>query len=90
MKKFLLAFLGLCILLTAAWFGVRAFEKSAILVTHPTRGPAVLAVYATGTVEATVMLFSRALRMTICKRGCANLKFKKNSPAKTMSARRRF
>jgi multidrug efflux system membrane fusion protein len=56
MKKFLILGLVMCALLTLAWAGMRWLGSESIEVTHPTRGAAVLAVYATGTVEATVML----------------------------------
>lgn len=44
------------ILLGVAWGGIRYFGAELLEVTRPARGEAVLAVYATGTVEATVMM----------------------------------
>ncbi len=49
----ILAIIGLSVLV---WVGARWFYSETVEVMHPTRGPAVLAVYATGTVEATVMM----------------------------------
>ena len=54
-KRIILGFSAL-ILLALAWAGIWWFSSYSIEVAHPTRGVAVLAVYATGTVEATVMM----------------------------------
>ena len=56
MKKTIILGLTLLLLIALAWAGMKWFGSDSIEVTHPTRGPAVLAVYATGTVEATVMM----------------------------------
>lgn len=44
------------ITLLVLWLAIRWFGPDSVLVTRPQRGPAVQAVYATGSVEATVML----------------------------------
>ncbi|MFZ4761808.1 MAG: efflux RND transporter periplasmic adaptor subunit [Alphaproteobacteria bacterium] len=56
MKKPILLGLAIIGVLVLAWLGKNWLNNELIEVTHPTRGPAVLAVYATGTVEATVMM----------------------------------
>ena len=56
MKKTIILGLTLLLLIALAWAGTRWLGSDSIEVAHPTRGPAVLAVYATGTVEATVMM----------------------------------
>jgi RND family efflux transporter MFP subunit len=56
MKKTIILGLTIILLLALAWAGTRWLGNDSIEVAHPTRGPAVLAVYATGTVEATVMM----------------------------------
>jgi RND family efflux transporter MFP subunit len=56
MKKTIILGLTLLLLIALAWAGTRWLGNDSIEVAHPTRGPAVLAVYATGTVEATVMM----------------------------------
>ena len=56
MKKSVIICIAIVVLLTLVWAGVRWLGGASIEVTQPSRGPAVLAVYATGTVEATVML----------------------------------
>jgi multidrug efflux system membrane fusion protein len=54
-KSVILVILGF-VFLAVAWLGTSWLASESIEVTHPTRGLAVLAVYATGTVEAKVML----------------------------------
>lgn len=56
MKKSIILVLVILVLLALAWAGTRWLGNDSIEVAHPTHGPAVLAVYATGTVEATVMM----------------------------------
>lgn len=56
MKKSLILAVVIVILLVFSWVGTSWFVDESIGVARPTRGTAVLAVYATGTVEATVML----------------------------------
>lgn len=56
MKKITFAVIALLLLLAGAWSAHRLLFGAGIEVAHPTRGPAVQAVYATGTVEATVMM----------------------------------
>lgn len=56
MNKYLWLALCLLILLLVGWFGRSFFASPAIDVVHPVYGTAVEAAYATGTVEATVML----------------------------------
>jgi multidrug efflux system membrane fusion protein len=56
MKKSLIIAIAIIVLLMLVWAGMRWLSGGSIEVAHPARGPAVLAVYATGTVEATVML----------------------------------
>jgi multidrug efflux system membrane fusion protein len=56
MKKTIILGLTIILLLALAWAGMRWLGNDSIEVAHPTLGPAVLAVYATGTVEATVMM----------------------------------
>ncbi len=56
MKKTIILGLTLLLLIALAWAGTRWLGSDSIEVAHPTHGPAVLAVYATGTVEATVMM----------------------------------
>ncbi len=54
MKKFILFFIILLAAVVAAAFYF--MQPAVVVVVHPTRGTAVLAVYATGTIEAGVML----------------------------------
>lgn len=56
MKKTIILGLTLLLLIALAWAGTRWLGSDPIEVAHPTLGAAVLAVYATGTVEATVMM----------------------------------
>ncbi len=56
MKRTLLFVIFIGIVIALSWGGVRYLGGASVEVTHPVRGSAVLAVYATGTVEATVML----------------------------------
>lgn len=56
MKKTIILGLMLLLLIALAWAGMKWLGSDSIEVAHPTRGAAVLAVYATGTVEATVMM----------------------------------
>lgn len=56
MKKTIILGLTIILLLALAWAGTKWLGSDSIEVAHPTRGAAVLAVYATGTVEATVMM----------------------------------
>ena len=56
MKKLIIIGFAFCVLLVLVWVGIRWLGSDSIEVAHPTRGAAVLAVYATGTVEATVMM----------------------------------
>lgn len=54
MKKYFI--LGIIVLALLVWLGWLPFSSAGLEVTKPVRGAAVQAVYATGTVEATVML----------------------------------
>lgn len=56
MKRFVRVLVLLLVLAAVAWVGPRFLQPPAIEVVHPTRGMAVQAVYATGTVEASVMM----------------------------------
>jgi membrane fusion protein, multidrug efflux system len=59
MKKLIIigvAGVAIVVLLALAWAGMRWLGSDSIEIAHPTRGAAVLAVYATGTVEAGVMM----------------------------------
>jgi membrane fusion protein, multidrug efflux system len=56
MRKFLIFTLLIVSLLALAWGGTRFLRSENLDVALPTRGSAVLAVYATGSVEASVML----------------------------------
>jgi RND family efflux transporter MFP subunit len=56
MKKFTVVGLVMMVLLAMAWGAHHWLRGSAFTVVHPTRGSAIQAVYATGTVEATVMM----------------------------------
>lgn len=56
MKKTIILGLIILLLLPLAWAGTHWLGSDSVEVVHPTRGAAVLAVYATGTVEATVMM----------------------------------
>jgi membrane fusion protein, multidrug efflux system len=55
MNKLHTRVLGVALLLACIWAMVRMIGGASVDVVYPTRGRAVLAVYATGTVEATVM-----------------------------------
>ena len=56
MKKYTLVGIVLILLLAGAWGIDRWLQGPSIAVVHPTHGLAIQAVYATGTVEATVMM----------------------------------
>jgi multidrug efflux system membrane fusion protein len=56
MKKLMVIILVVLALFALVWAGMKFLVAPAVEVAKPTRGEAVLAVYATGTVEATVML----------------------------------
>lgn len=57
MVKNRFVFIGIaCLVAAGAWFAFISLSSPTVKVVHPTTGPAVQAVYATGTVEATVML----------------------------------
>ncbi|KTC85050.1 efflux RND transporter periplasmic adaptor subunit [Legionella brunensis] len=56
MKKSLLLASVVLIVLFAGWFSIPLLTRDTVEVTHPVYGTAVQAAYATGTVEATVML----------------------------------
>lgn len=56
MKKYLLLTVVLLVLLISGWFGIPVLTRGTVEVVHPVYGNAVQAAYATGTVEATVML----------------------------------
>ncbi|ASQ44652.1 efflux RND transporter periplasmic adaptor subunit [Legionella clemsonensis] len=56
MRKFFWPTVVLLILLISGWFGLPLLTRDTIEVVHPVYGNAVQAAYATGTVEATVML----------------------------------
>ena len=56
MKKNILIAAIIVVVLSAVFGANRWFYGNAVTVVHPSRGSAVQAVYATGTVEATVML----------------------------------
>ena len=56
MKKIILIILAFILLLAGVWGAVHWLQGASLAVIHPTRGPAIQAVYATGTVEATVMM----------------------------------
>jgi multidrug efflux system membrane fusion protein len=56
MKKSLPILLMTIVLIALVWAGMGWLRHDSLEVAYPTRGSAVLAVYATGTVEATVML----------------------------------
>lgn len=56
MKKYTIISIVLVLLLVVAFAGKRLFQGEPIVVVHPVRGNAVQAVYATGTVEPTVMI----------------------------------
>lgn len=57
MLRTLLKIIGLLILAAALWFGFSLYRGvSTVAVIHPVTGPAVQAVYATGTVEPSVMV----------------------------------
>ena len=56
MKKTIVLGLTILLLIALAWAGTKWLGSDSIEVAQPTRGTAVLAVYATGTVEATVMM----------------------------------
>jgi membrane fusion protein, multidrug efflux system len=55
-KKRILLFAGAAVALALLWKGFGAVNGDALEVTRPVRGDAVQAVYATGTVEASVMM----------------------------------
>ena len=56
MKKTIVLGLVILVFLALVWPGTKWLGSDSIEVAQPTRGTAVLAVYATGTVEATVMM----------------------------------
>lgn len=56
MKKYTFVIIVLSTSLIGLFAATLLFKGSSVEVVHPTRGPAVQAVYATGTVEATVMM----------------------------------
>jgi RND family efflux transporter MFP subunit len=56
MKKTIIFGLTFLLLFAFVWAGTKWLGRESIRVAHPTRGMAVFAVYATGTVEATVMM----------------------------------
>ncbi|CEK12176.1 efflux RND transporter periplasmic adaptor subunit [Legionella hackeliae] len=56
MKRYLLLTVVLLILVIVGWFSLSRLTRETIEVVHPVYGNAVQAAYATGTVEATVML----------------------------------
>lgn len=56
MWKNLFKFLMVVLLGATAWFTIKTLLPPTVDVVSPTRGPAIQAVYATGTVEASVML----------------------------------
>lgn len=56
MKKLVITFIAIILLMVISWGGWKFIGGQPIKVAHPTHGQAVLAVYATGTVEASVMM----------------------------------